>query len=260
MPLGKIKILILLSIPLVVAFTKSKPTLHIIGDSTVKTGSGTGENDMWGWGSLLYNYIDTNKITIDNHAIGGRSSRTFITEGRWDKVVSKLKIGDYLIIQFGHNDESPINDTLRARGTIKGIGHDYEVIENLITKKTETVYTYGHYMRRYANEAKAKGVKVIICSPVPRNNFDTNGQIRRPYPFYQQWAQQITTETKSDFINLHELSAKIYESLGTDQVKKQYFTSADNTHTNKLGALLNAQNVAEGIKNLRKNKLKKYLI
>jgi rhamnogalacturonan acetylesterase len=256
----KNKWILLLIFPLFFAFQKSKPTLYIIGDSTVKTGSGNGEKDMWGWGSVIHPYFDTTRLHIENHAIGGRSSRTFITEGRWENVLNKLKKGDYLLVQFGHNDESPINDTLRARGTIKGIGDEKEVIENLMTQKTETVYTYGHYMRQYAYEAKAKGVKVIICAPVPRNNFGQDGKIKRPLPFYQDWAKEIAKETKSDFINLHELTAKVYETIGREKVKNLYFTPSDNTHTNKLGADLNAQHVVTGIKFLKKNKLKKYLI
>lgn len=256
----KNRLCLLLIIPFLFAFLKPQPTLYIIGDSTVKTGSGSGENDMWGWGNLIQTYFDTTKLKIQNHAIGGRSSRTFITEGRWDNVLTKLKKGDFLLVQFGHNDESPINDTLRARGTLHGIGNEFEIIENLITKKTETVYTYGYYMRRYAIEAKAKGVKVIICSPVPRNNFGSDGKIKRPMPFYQQWAKQVATETKTDFINLHELTAFVYESIGTNEVKQKYFTPTDNTHTNKSGADLNAKLVVQGIKKLKKNKLKKYVI
>src|SRR4051794_13793202 len=99
---------------------KDKPVLYIIGDSTVKNGSGTGADKLWGWGSFLAEYFDTTRIDVQNHAIGGRSSRTFITDGRWDKILGTLKAGDFVIMQFGHNDGSPLDDTARARGTIKG--------------------------------------------------------------------------------------------------------------------------------------------
>src|SRR6218665_3021381 len=101
------------------SFYQQKPTLYIIGDSTVKNGDGSGKNGQMGWGTLIDAYFDTNKISIRNHAIGGRSSRTFITEGRWDKILATLQKGDYVIMQFGHNDASPLDDTARARGTIK---------------------------------------------------------------------------------------------------------------------------------------------
>lgn len=121
-----------------------KPVFYIIGDSTVRNGDGTGKNQQWGWGSFIGDYFDTTKISVQNHAIGGRSSRTFITEGRWDKIMANLKKGDYVIIQFGHNDGGPLDDTARARGSIKGIGEESKEIYNPITKKQETVYTYGH--------------------------------------------------------------------------------------------------------------------
>src|SRR6185437_3760476 len=110
----------------VMAFTliKHKPVFYIIGDSTVKNGNGKADNLLQGWGSFITDYFDTTKITIENDAIGGRSSRTFMTDGRWDKILQKLQKGDYVIMQFGHNDSGPLDDTARARGTIKGIGND----------------------------------------------------------------------------------------------------------------------------------------
>jgi len=90
-------------------FFKQKPVLYIIGDSTVKNGDGRGGNGQWGWGSFLSGYFDTTKIIVENDAIGGRSSRTFITEGRWDRILAKLKKGDFVIMQFGHNDGGPLD-------------------------------------------------------------------------------------------------------------------------------------------------------
>ena len=154
-----------------IAWQQQKPTLYIIGDSTVRNGDGKGTNLQWGWGSLIAPFFDTNAISVRNHAIGGRSSRTFINEGRWQRILDELKPGDFVMMQFGHNDAGPLDDTARARGTIRGIGDESKEIYNPITKKQEVVYTYGWYMRKYVNEAKAKGAIPIICSPVPRNNF-----------------------------------------------------------------------------------------
>src|SRR6187431_2342872 len=89
---------------------RSKPVLYIIGDSTVKNGDGTGKNNQMGWGTMVDVYFDTNKISVRNHAIGGRSSRTFITDGRWTKILETLTKGDYVIMQFGHNDSGPLDD------------------------------------------------------------------------------------------------------------------------------------------------------
>ncbi len=241
------------------AFIPNKPTLYLIGDSTVKAGQGKGENGQWGWGSFLPTFFDTTKINIENHAIGGRSSRTFLTDGRWEPLLNNMRKGDFLIIQFGHNDDWAINDTLRARGTLKGIGEELSEIDNVITKKHEQVHTFGWYMRKYVVEAQEKGVSVIICSPVPRNNFDDNGKIKRKVEYYPKWAKQVSEQTGAYFIDLHELAAKRYEKMGTTKVKEAYFTAKDNTHTNQAGAILNAALVVRGIKKAKTLKLKTFL-
>src|SRR5450432_530286 len=87
-----------------IVMKEKRPTLYIIGDSTVKNGSGKGSGGLWGWGDFLADHCDTGKIAIRNYALGGRSSRTFITEGHWDKVLAQLSSGDMVIMQFGHND------------------------------------------------------------------------------------------------------------------------------------------------------------
>jgi rhamnogalacturonan acetylesterase len=234
----------------------TKPTLYIIGDSTVKNGDGTGKGSQWGWGSVVDAYFDTNRIGIRNHAIGGRSSRTFITDGRWDKILETLKKDDYVIMQFGHNDSSPLDDTARARGTIKGIGSDSIETYNPIREMKEVVYSYGWYMRKYVRETKAKGAIPIICSPVPRANYNREGKIVRSD--YVAWAKQIAEETGAYYIDLQELIAMEYEKMDSVTVNK--FFPADKTHTNKDGAVLNAQQVVAGIKQLNKIQLKNFLL
>src|SRR5688572_2856998 len=123
------------------------PTLFLIGDSTVRNGAGDGSNKQWGWGEPVAAYFDPAKIAVLNRARGGRSSRTFLTEGLWDQALSQMKPGDFVLIQFGHNDGGAINDTSRARGTIKGVGEETEEIDNLLTKKREVVHSYGWYLR-----------------------------------------------------------------------------------------------------------------
>jgi rhamnogalacturonan acetylesterase len=233
---------------------KEKPVFYIIGDSTVRNGDGTGRNGQVGWGSVIDIYFDTSAISVRNLAIGGRSSRTFITEGRWDKIMATLKKGDFVIMQFGHNDGGALDDTARARGTIKGVGMDSIEIYNPIRKMKEVVHTYGWYMRKYVNDAKAKGAVAIICSPIPRNSWK-DGKVSRTD--YTGWAKQSADETGAYFIDLHERIATTYEQM--DTLKVNSFFPADHTHTNKAGAELNAQKVVEGIKDLKKCKLKKYL-
>ncbi|HYO21351.1 MAG TPA: rhamnogalacturonan acetylesterase [Flavisolibacter sp.] len=239
-----------------VFFQKEKPTLYIIGDSTVRNGSGTGQNKQWGWGSFIADYFDTTKIGIQNHAIGGRSSRTFITEGRWDKIMADLKKGDYVLMQFGHNDGGPLDDTARARGTIRGIGEESKEIHNPIRKTQEVVHTYGWYMRKYIRDAKAKGAVPIVCSPIPRNQWK-EGRVVRSADSYSGWAEQVAKEEGAFFINLNELVSAKYEEMGTELVKT--FFPGDHTHTNDAGAKLNAEIVAKELKNLQGSGLKNFL-
>ena len=251
----KILLPLIAIIGLAFTFKKDRPTLYIIGDSTVKNGDGTGKNNQMGWGTMIDVYFDTTKIAVRNHAIGGRSSRTFITEGRWNAILQTLKNGDYVMMQFGHNDASPLDDTARARGTIKGLGEDSVEIYNPIRKIKETVHSYGWYMRKFINESKDKGAIPIICSPIPRYGFK-EGKISRDS--YAKWSTELAAQTNTFFIPLNEKIALQYESMDSTKVKS--FFPADHTHTNKQGAILNATKVVEGIKELKKCKLKKYLL
>lgn len=236
---------------------KPQPQLFIIGDSTVKNSTGKGDGGLWGWGTLIPELFDTTRIKIQNHAIGGRSSRTFITEGRWDKVLAQLKAGDYVLMQFGHNDGGAINDTTRARGSIRGIGEETQEIDNLLTKKHEIVHSYGWYMRKYIDDTKAKGAIPIVCSPVPRNIFK-EGKIERPRGSYNDWAATVAQTNGAFFVDLYEIIARQYEALGEQKVKTDFFTEKDHTHTTKAGAALNAASVVEGIKLLKTCTLAEY--
>lgn len=246
--------ILLAIVSLAFAYNNNKPVLYIIGDSTVKSGKETDKDIIWGWGSLIAPHFDTTKIKIENHAIGGRSSRTFITDGRWDKILATLKKGDYVIMQFGHNDSSPLDDTARARGTLKGIGNDSVATYNPIRKINETVFSYGAYMRKYVRETKAKGAIPIICSPVPRNNWKDNKVVPNDYI---DWAKQIAKEEGAYYIPLFELISNGYEKIGKPGVDK--FFPQDKTHPDKAGSAYNAALVVEGIKNIKKAKLKNYL-
>ncbi|MGB3004898.1 MAG: rhamnogalacturonan acetylesterase [Chitinophagaceae bacterium] len=235
---------------------KQKPAFYIIGDSTVKNGDGTGKNNQMGWGTMIDVYFDTSKLSIRNHAIGGRSSRTFITEGRWNKILETLKKGDYVIMQFGHNDAGPLDDTARARGTLKGFGNDSVEIYNPIRKIKEVVHSYGWYLRKYIKEAKEKGAISIVCSPIPRNDWK-EGKVIRSADSYSKWAEQVAKDEGAYFINLNERVAAKYEEMGIEKVKS--FFPADHTHTNIDGARLNAEIVVKEIREIKTGKLKKYL-
>ena len=235
---------------------QQKPVLYIIGDSTVKNGSGTGQQGLWGWGSFIADYFDTTRIGVENHAIGGRSSRTFITEGRWDRILERLRPGDFVLMQFGHNDAGPLDDTARARGTIRGIGNDSAAIYNPIRKINEVVYSYGHYMRKYVDDAKAKGAIPIICSLVPRDNF-REGKTVRADSTYGGWAQAVAQSNGALFIPLNNLVADRYDAMGSEKVHA--FFPVDHTHPDKAGSELTASIVIGAVRTLNQCKLKNYL-
>ncbi len=221
------------------------PTLFIIGDSTVKTPT----EGQQGWGDPIADLFEQAKIKVENRARGGRSSRTFQTEGLWDQILAELKPGDFVLMQFGHNDGGAINDTSRARGSIRGIGEETEEIDNLLTKKHEVVHTYGWYMRKFISDTKAKGATPIVLSQVPRNVWK-DGKVVRASETYGGWAAQVAKALDACFVDLNEIVAQQYEAIGQEEVGKRYFPT-DHTHTNPAGARFNAEAVASGLTELK---------
>jgi len=249
------KVLIFLLFTALTAFVnlQQKPTLYIIGDSTVRNDDATGHR---GWGSHMADYLDTNRISISNQAMAGRSTRTFIKEGRWDKVISSIKAGDYLIMQFGHNEGSK-PDTSRAgyRGVLKGMGN--ETVDLVWPDgKPETVHTYGWYLNKFITEAKAKGAIVIVASMIPRNDWK-DGKVIRASDNYGKWAEEAAQATGAYFVDLNNITAAKYEQWGPDKVKA--FFPNEHTHTSPEGAKINAESVIEGIKQLKDCPLNKYI-
>jgi rhamnogalacturonan acetylesterase len=237
------------------ALPDKKPTVYLVGDSTVQNNDGNGRNEYWGWGTLLKGYLDTTRISLQNHAKSGTSTRTFMSDGRWDKVLSMLTPGDFVIIQFGHNDQAGINDSGRAKGTLKGLGEDTADIFNLRTKQREIVHTYGWYMRKYISEAKEKGAIPIVCSLVPRYKWKNNKVDKEQE--YVDWARETAKTSGAFFIDLNALVSEKWEQMGAESVKR--FFPDDHTHTNREGANLNASCVAQGLKFLSNCPLTKYL-
>lgn len=236
---------------------KGKKTLvYVIGDSTVKNGKGKGDRGQWGWGSFVGEYFDETKADVRNHAIGGRSSRTFITEGRWNAVLDSLGKGDYVLIQFGHNDGGDIFTGNRPRASLKGVGTQDTTGIVEMSGKTETVVTYGAYLRRYIHEAREKGAHPILCTLIPRNRWK-DGKIMRD-DNHAVWARQVAREENVPCIDLNTLIADIYDEMGQEAVKV-CFTEADWTHTSEKGARINARVVSEQIRQIPKCKLRKLL-
>ncbi len=232
------------------------PSLVLIGDSTVRNGRGDGEGGQWGWGDYVGAAFDPAKLNVVNRAVGGLSSRTFLTQGHWDRALTLLKPGDFVVMQFGHNDNGPLNDASRARGTIKGAGGEAEEIDNLLTKRHETVHTYGWYLRKFIRDAKAKGVTPVVCSLVPRKTW-RDGKIVRSADSYAGWAKAVAAEEGAAFIDLNERIAARYDALGQAAVEPLF--ADEHTHTSKAGAELNASIVAAGLAALPGDPLRAYL-
>jgi lysophospholipase L1-like esterase len=223
------------------------PSLHLIGDSTVRNGGGDGANGEWGWGDFLGAHFDPAKINIVNRAIGGLTGRTFLNQGHWERALVLMKPGDHLLIQFGTNDGGPINDNSRARGTLPGTGEEIEEIDNLLTKQREVVHTNGWYLRKFVREARAAGVTPVLCSLVPRKIW-RDGKIVRSVNSSAAWAHEVAEQEGVAFVDLNNLVAARYEELGQDVVNGLFADA--HTHTSRTGAIESAVIVAEALRGL----------
>ena len=271
MPLLRIIFLILITVGAVLAQTKDDPrpvvddskttpttvrdpklpTLWIVGDSTLNSNA-----PLRGWGQELAQFFDQRKINVVNRAIGGRSSRTFQNEGRWDKVLAEMKPGDLVLIQFGHNDVGRYDDpAAKERPSLHGEGDD--TVD--VTKKDgskETVHTFGWYMRKYGNDARAKGATAIFCSMVPHKDWDNGKIVRKERETFVEWTKNAAVATGAAFIDLNESAARRLEALGPEKVQALFGDAR--THSTPAGALLNAETVVAGLKALKRPNLSRY--
>jgi rhamnogalacturonan acetylesterase len=160
-----------------------------------------------------------------NRAVGGTGARTFISQGYWEMVLSMLKPGDIVILQFGHNDNGPT-------GPLRGSGEETEDREGTNGGPRETVHTYGWYLRKYIAETCAKGATPIVCSLIPRNIWE-NGKIARPRDSHADWAREVAKAQSVGLLDLHELIAERYDSMGESAVTDLF---ADRrVHTTRAG-------------------------
>jgi lysophospholipase L1-like esterase len=234
--------------------------LFIAGDSTAAPSP---RPEQQGWADPLAAYFDTTKINVANRARGGRSSRTFITEGHWDQMLPDVKRGDIVLIQFGHNDSGALNEEppgstrpLRARGTIPGIGEETQAIDNVITKKHEVVHSFGWYLRKMIADVRAKGATPVLLSLTLRDQWK-DGKIECGSGRYRAWDIEVARAEHVQFIDLSRILADKYQKLGQDEVKT--FFTIDHLHTNPTGADVNAASVVSALKTLKGKPLAKYL-
>jgi lysophospholipase L1-like esterase len=237
-----------------------KPTLFLIGDSTVRNGADNGGNGQWGWGHLLPFYFDKTRITVENLAVGGTSSRTFMQNpSMWPRILPRIQSGDYVIMQFGHNDGTapPESDTLRYRSTLKGNGE--ETVQGLVQGGgTETVHAFGWYLRQFIKQTYERGATPIVCSLIPRNRW-TGDKINRNDKDYALWAEEAAKQGGAAFIPLGTMIADKYDQLGKEKVTADFFPPNEVIHPNWQGSRLNAECVVEGLKKLD-TPLKNYLL
>lgn len=212
-----------------------EPTVYIAGDSTVQT-----YDEYWrpeaGWGQMIPRYFNE-ELSFSNQSIGGRSSKTFITEGRLDSILRSIRPNDYFLIQFGHNDATISRPDRYA-----------------------SVPDYKEYLKTYINGARQRGAEPILVTPVGRRDFqEATGQFNISFPEYVQGMKEVAVELQVELVDLSARSVEYFNEIGpegtlavflhTDPGVYQAFPngSQDNTHFQEYGAIQMARLVAEEI-------------
>lgn len=202
-----------------------KPTIYGIGDSTMANKVKPEENPERGWGQMLPLFFN-DKIIIDNRAVNGRSTRSFIAEKRWDDILKTLKKGDYVFIQFGHNDQK----------------------EKDSTRYTNPHTAYRHNLIRFVEETRAKGATPILFSSIVRRNFNEKGVLISTHGEYTMEARLVAQEFNVPFIDMEYYTELLEQSYGPEKSKQLHLhfkageipyykeDKADDTHLGVKGA------------------------
>lgn len=229
--------ILLFAFLLLSAFKAGKPavTIFMIGDSTMANKDITGGNPERGWGMVLPCYF-SEEVCIDNHAVNGRSSKSFIDEGRWENVIGRVKKGDYVFIQFGHNDEKPKPD-----------------------RHTDPGSTFDDNLRRFVNETRAKGGIPVLFNSIVRRNFDESGTLVDTHGAYLDSPRNVARELGVTFIDMNRITHDLVQGLGPEESKKLFMWvepntvpalpqgRKDDTHLNVQGARIVAGLAADAI-------------
>jgi DNA sulfur modification protein DndE len=216
----------------------AKVQVFLVGDSTMSQKTDLSKPER-GWGMLFGEYFDGG-VSIQNHATNGRSTKSFLREGRWAKVLEQIKPGDWVFIQFGHND-SKVEDSVRSA-------------------PAQTLYR--QLLTRYVQEAKAKGANPVLLTPVGRRYFDEQGKRKADHGDYPAVAREVAKAQKVPLIDLHEKSWALYSQLGEEGSRPLFWSyqngyyqpnpvapaKNDNTHFSEYGAHRVAQLVAQAVK------------
>jgi DNA sulfur modification protein DndE len=212
-------------------------TVHLVGDSTVADKPVKPPQPERGWGQLIQEYA-CNPKTIVNHAKDGASSKSFIDEGHWERVRSRLKAGDYVFVQFGHNDQKKEDPARYADA------------------RTD----YCQNMIRFVRESRNQQAIPVLVTPVCRRRFDQRGRLVDTHGHYPKSVRDIAKSERVPLIDLHQESAKLLGSLGAEASKAlflwvgphEYATHPegikDNTHFSRYGAQLMAKIIIRSLK------------
>lgn len=226
---------------------QDKPTIYLIGDSTMSDKKDPEINPEHGWGQMLPELMTT-EINIENHAVNGRSTRSFIAEGRWEKVRNKLNSGDFVFIQFGHNDQK-IEDPERY---------------------TNPYTQYRANLEKFVKEAREKGATPILLSSIVRRNFNEQGVLVDTHGEYPLVTRMVSNDLQVPFIDMQLLTEQLEISYGPEDSKSLHLHiqageneyepegMQDDTHLSEKGATLVASLALQEI--YRKDlELKKYI-
>ena len=223
---SKIKSKLILLLFITTSCIAQQTTIYTIGDSTMADKKNPEENPEHGWVQVLPQFFNAD-VKIDNRAVNGRSTRSFINEKRWDSIYKYLEKGDYVFIQFGHNDQK-INDPKRYTNP-------------------HTAYRYN--LIRFVTETKEKGAIPVLFSSIVRRKFNEEGTLVDTHGEYPLAVRLVAQEYQVTFIDLQFLSEQLEESYGGEDSKKLhlhfepgenlYYPDGkhDDTHLSKLGAI-----------------------
>jgi lysophospholipase L1-like esterase len=223
-------------------------TVFLAGDSTMAQ-KADDKRPETGWGEYLQSRFDDRQVKIENHAQNGRSTKSFINEGRWQAIVDKLRKGDYVFIEFGHNDEKL--DKAEVGAAANG-----EYRNNLI---------------RFIKDVRARKAFPVLLTPVMRRRFNEKGEFFDTHGEYPDAVRKVAAEYKVPLIDMHRKSEAVIKKLGVEDSKKLFLILKpkehpnypdgieDNTHFSAFGAEQMARAAADGIREA-KVKLAKYLI
>ena len=204
------------------------PSLILVGDSTVRNGRGDGANNQMGWGEPLVGFFDTSKINVVNRAIGGLSSRTYITQGHWADTLPLIKRGDVVLIQFGHNDAGAPDEPTRARASLPGIGDETARFKtrSCIAMRRSCTPLAGTSPATSRTSAPAAANRSLHARP---RKIWQDGKIVRNADTYAGWTRQVAAREHVPVLDLNEIIARRYDALGPAAVEPLF--GDPHTHT-----------------------------